>query len=68
MSTVRTWVCTSEREMAYLAAIAAGSGVPLFTRTKGDIPSVSLVHQFSTSRHCVTRAVIQTVRLYCDNA
>ena len=26
--------------MAYFAAIAAGSGVPLFTRTRGDLPPV----------------------------
>ena len=27
--------------MAYLAAVSAGSGVPLFIRTRGDVPQVS---------------------------
>lgn len=32
--------CLSLR-MAYLAAITTGSGVPLFVRTKGELPAVN---------------------------
>ncbi|CAI8033258.1 Protein fuzzy homolog [Geodia barretti] len=66
--------------MAYLAAIAAGSGVPLFTRTKGDLPplaypklaSLNGAHFFSSSleaqlRSCTSGGVKTVWKTFCNN-